>query len=301
MRFSVMVVLLAFCCPLFAQELEQSQYTVIAVRGNSGLFAKSGGNEFHIGDKMLAISKRDGKQIMIAVVRIMMVNENYYGIKVIEASAGRRLQVGDILIKYEDDDHDNIGAFNSSEENRELSTEAPHTRSRESWYFYSGVGVSNLTYPDELDTILNELKSQPGVSNVRLNLDLLGFYFPLGYKTIIGVIIDAMADRYEDFSNNYFQLNHYLYAASMMHYLFGQEIGRGLFIRFDAGLAKSVVQLSGTSGPTFSDSGFGFVAGGGIGLPISKGTRLLFNANYTNRTIAGESIKAINLSLGGLF
>ena len=87
----------------------------------------------------------------------------------------------------------------------------------ESWYTYWGIGYANPSYPSELQEVLDRVKTVPGTMNLSLSLDLLGFYFPLGEKTILGVILNAWGDRYQaDYQrgNDYMHLNGYLYSAS---------------------------------------------------------------------------------------
>ncbi len=169
--------------------------------------------------------------------------------------------------------------------------------STESWYTYWGGGYSSISYPPETQEFLDLLKEQSGVSNLSLQLDLLGIYFNIAPKTIAGVIINGVGDRYEK-DGDYIQLNQYLYSASAMHYL-GDYFGSGLFLRADIGLAKMVMQYS-EGESTNSDNGFGFLVGGGWSFDLG-GTRLLLNLNYAYRSIEEETINTIGFTVGGLF
>lgn len=50
-----------------------------------------------------------------------------------------------------------------------------------------------------------------------------------------------------------------------------------------------------------SDWGLGGLVGVGWSQPITSGTRLTFQVNGSLRQVEGDSWKAINLTLGGLF
>jgi len=167
----------------------------------------------------------------------------------------------------------------------------------ESWYTYWGLGYASVSYPTELQELIDILKDQPSVSNISLSLDILGFYWHITPKTIGGVIINGVGDRFS-VNQNWMQINQYLYSASAMHYL-GQSFGSGIFLRADAGLARIVVQESGGISAG-SDSGFGILAGGGWSFDFG-GTRLLLNFNYAYRGIEGETYNTLNFSVGGLF
>ena len=167
----------------------------------------------------------------------------------------------------------------------------------ESWYTYWGLGYSSISYPTELQNMIDDLNEQDGMSNISLNLDLLGIYFNVTPKTIAGIVINAVGDRYEMDGEN-FQLNQYLYSVSGMHYL-GEYFGSGPFLRADVGLARLVIDGSFVP-TTSSESGFGVLVGGGWSFDFG-GTRLLLNVNYTYRGVEGEKYEAIGLSVGGLF
>jgi len=167
----------------------------------------------------------------------------------------------------------------------------------ESWYTYWGLGYASVSYPSEFQTVLDNISKQEGVSHVSINIDILGIYFNVTPKTIAGVIINGVADRYEADGEN-FQINHYLYSASAMHYL-GEYFGSGPFLRADIGLARLVFDSS-IGRPVESNNGFGFLVGGGWSFDFG-GTRLLLNVNYAYRGIEKEKYNTIGLSVGGLF
>ena len=167
----------------------------------------------------------------------------------------------------------------------------------ESWYTYWGLGIANVSYPSDLQTVIDYLKKQDGVDNMSLSLDLLGFYWHVAPQTIAGVIINSAGDRYT-YNSESFQINQYIYGASIIHYP-GAQFGSGFFLRADAGLAKIVVQDSDCNS-TGSNSGFGFLAGGGWSVDFG-GTRMLLNVNYAIRNVESEKYGVLAFSIGGLF
>ncbi len=86
-----------------------------------------------------------------------------------------------------------------------------------------------------------------------------------------------------------------------MHFLQEVEIGQGVFLRGDFGGARVAVDSSEFEGFVTSAFGYGFLLGGGLGVPISPGTRVLFHANYSFRRIEGERSTALNLAFSFLF
>ncbi len=173
------------------------------------------------------------------------------------------------------------------------------TNKLESWYTYWGIGYPAITYPSDLQAFVEELEDAPGVDRTRVGLDFLGFYFPVNqHKTAVGFVINTAADRFT-YEGEWVQINQYIYGASVMHYVQG-TIGKGLFLRGDVGLAKVVTQNSDGVSES-SDDGFGFLVGGGYGLNITPGTRMLINVNYARRSIEGDASQVIGLSIGGLF
>ena len=167
----------------------------------------------------------------------------------------------------------------------------------ESWYTYWGLGYASVSYPTELQSLIDYLKEQDGMDNTSIALDLLGFYFHVAPTTIAGVIINTAGDRFT-YEGEYFQINQYTYGASVIHYP-GSSFGSGFFIRADAGLAKLVIQDS-EGNSTSSESGFGFLAGGGWSFDFG-GTRMLLNVNYAIRNVEQEKYSVLGFSMGGLF
>ena len=173
----------------------------------------------------------------------------------------------------------------------------------ESWYTYWGLGYSNNDLFDDIDL------EGTGVSHTSLSVDSFGFYWPRGQKTLVGGVFNTFSDFFEgsdSFSS--VEINSYnsLYSISAMHFL-SPKIGQGFFVRADAGLAlhyaKVKLDLLGVDeeDEATSDWGSGFLVGGGYGFPITSGTRLLLNANVSQRYIEGESATNVGITLNGLF
>lgn len=168
---------------------------------------------------------------------------------------------------------------------------------RESWYTYWGLGWSNTDYAAPWKNTFDILESTPGIDRTRLSMDMLGFYFHAMPNTIVGVIINGTADRFEK-DSDYLQYNQYLYSGSVIQYL-SEEFGSGIFMRADVGLAKAVFQAKGQK-DLASKSGFGVLLGGGFSFDLG-GTRILLNANYALRKYENGNYKSLNLSIGGMF
>ncbi len=167
----------------------------------------------------------------------------------------------------------------------------------ESWYTYWGLGYASVSYPDELQEVIDVLKDNPEISNLSLSLDMLGFYWHVTPKLIGGFIINGVGDRFAA-SGNSMQINQYIYGASAMYYP-GPKFGSGIFLRSDIGVGRLVVTSSGF-GSAVSESGFGILGGGGWSFDLG-GTRLLLNANYAHRSVESESYGTFSISVGGLF
>lgn len=168
----------------------------------------------------------------------------------------------------------------------------------ERWYTYWALGWARPTYSGGMDAFTDNLERRADAT-LRFDLDLLGFYVPLtNHKTLVGGIINGGADAYS-VGDVLFQVNQYLYGVSALHFV-TRYIGRGPFVRADAGIARMVLTGTG-SGTLDSAQGYGFLVGGGYGLQITAGTRLLMNANYSRRRIGGDTYGKLNVSIGGLF
>lgn len=169
----------------------------------------------------------------------------------------------------------------------------------EKWYTYWALGYAKPHYTAGLEDLMNEIEDYPGVSRMAIDLDILGFYWPVNnHKTAVGFVINGAGDRVSK-DDVWVQINQYLYAFSAMHFING-NIGKGFFLRGDAGFAKFLAQYS-EGDSQGSDWGFGFNLGAGYGFPVSPGTRILLNANYGYKKVEGDSFGKFNISVGGLF
>lgn len=174
----------------------------------------------------------------------------------------------------------------------------------ESWYFYFGLGWADPQYANDVEDVVKFIEDQPGIDHVTGGLDLPGFYWRKGERTIIGGTLNAFGDRFEDNNSDVtVQLTGFTLAFSAMHFL-TNEVGKGFFVRGDVGPARFVLDIEGAgplSGRGRSKWGFGALIGGGFGIPVSGGTRILLNANYAFRRVEGETVGAFAITVGGLF
>lgn len=180
----------------------------------------------------------------------------------------------------------------------EKMTKEPVAPVTESWYTYWGLGFSKISYPSEMQELMDEIKDQEGISSASTSLDLLGFYWHIKPKTIGGVVINGSSERIQNETDDWFQINYYISGGSIIHYI-DKSFGSGPFIRVDLGIADAVFQDS--EGETVdSENGFGVLAGGGWSWDLG-GTRVLLNINYAHRIIEEETYRALGVSIGGLF
>jgi len=171
---------------------------------------------------------------------------------------------------------------------------------QESWYTYWGIGWASNSYSGEVGNVLESAKDD-GLDHVSLSLDMLGFYWPLpgNPKTLLGFVVNGTGDRYDGGKDDWVQVNSYILGVSSMHF-FGREPGAGFFIRADLGMAVFSVSSSGDDSEN-SDIGYGGLIGGGYGIPVSEGTRILININYAYKHAAGDTVGSLGISVGGLF
>ena len=175
---------------------------------------------------------------------------------------------------------------------------ARDTRNRvESWYTNWGLGYPVIQYPDELQPLIDSL-TDLGFDNVSLTLELLGFYFPIGTKTIVGTALNAWGDQYSAGGES-LQVTAVTFGGSVMHFL-QHNIGDGIFVRGDVGAARLVFDSS-LDDQTTSDWGLGILVGGGYGIPVSRETRILLHLNYSFRRVEGETYGNLGFGATGLF
>jgi len=177
----------------------------------------------------------------------------------------------------------------------QVSVESESTT--ESWYTYWSMGYASVSYPNELQEMIDFLIDQPEVIHVPISIDILGFYWHISPKMIGGVIVNGTADRFS-VEDVWIQINQFNYGASMMYYP-GQAFGSGIVLRADIGLASLSVSNS-DGAEANSETGFGMLAGLGWSFDFG-GTRLLLNVNYAYRGVENETYNTLGFSVGGLF
>lgn len=184
-----------------------------------------------------------------------------------------------------------------------------HPRERnklESWYTYWALGRAGARFSGELDETVGAVRRHPGVGHYPFSLDLFGFYWPLrGERTLLGGVVNTC---YEDYMYGGLQQGWVtvdLISLSAIHFLRGR-IGQGPFVRGDVGVASVDVRRLDWAEDwvTFADHGdwgIGFLVGGGFGVPVRSGTRVLLTATYSHRRVKGDAIRCWGLTVGGLF
>jgi len=172
---------------------------------------------------------------------------------------------------------------------------------QEDWYTYWSFGFADNSYPGGLDSALDTIESWSGVDRMQGAMDIFGFYWPVQDKLNLGFVISGSWDRFETPLGDV-QLNQNLYAASVMRF-FGKEIGDGLFLRGDLGIAKATLETDTIFGSfdDESDTGLGFLLGIGYGIPVSEESRVLLSLNVSNKDIDGDSWSAVTFNIGGLW
>ncbi len=171
----------------------------------------------------------------------------------------------------------------------------------ENWYTYWSFGFSNNNYPGDLDYLLDTLEAQPGVDRAEIAIDMLGFYWPLKEKMILGFVISGSTDVFNTPVGDV-QINQRLLGASIMKF-FGKETGDGLFVRGDLGFAEADITTDTALGTltATSDTGLGFLLGVGYGIPVSEDSRVLLSINISSKDIEGDNWSAVTFNVGGLW
>ena len=154
-----------------------------------------------------------------------------------------------------------------------LADQCEATESKlENWYTYWGVGAVNPSYPEELENILDLIENLPGVTRVAVSLDLLGFYWPIQDRYLLGGVVNVFNDRIEVDSEG-LNLIGATYGLSLQYFP-QRHIGQGFFIRSDVGPAFMAVTSDDRTVDETSEWGVGGLVGAGWSQPITSGTRL---------------------------
>lgn len=192
--------------------------------------------------------------------------------------------------------YDNILAERVDEPPQEVGQKSKN----EWWYLYWGAGWGQVSYPDKDRVVIDGLKASSGVSHLTFLLDMLGVYFPRkNFKTMFGGDISLAVDRFSN-PTGAAQTSQYLISTSGVHF-FGTNIGDGVFVRGDFGIAVQSRQADGSGlgvGGSGYYLGFGMLAGLGYGIPISSGTRLLATALYAIRVMPNGNWGTFGLTVG---
>lgn len=169
----------------------------------------------------------------------------------------------------------------------------------ENWYTYWGIGAVSLSYPEELEEVLDLFEDFPGVTRITASLDLFGFYWPIQDRYLLGGVINTFVDRFEVDSEG-LNITGATYGLSLLYFP-QRHIGQGFFIRSDVGPALFLMTSDDSTVDETSEWGVGGLVGAGWSQPITSGTRLTFQINSSLRRVEGDSVGAINFTLGGLF
>ena len=181
-----------------------------------------------------------------------------------------------------------------------VATQSESAESKlESWYSYWGIGAVSVSHPEELADLLDLLEALPGVSRVAISMDLLGFYWPLQDRYLLGGVVNGFNDRIEVDSEG-LNIIGVTYGLSLQYFP-QRHIGQGFFFRSDVGPALIGVTSDDGTVDGRSEWGLGGLVGAGWSQPITSGTRLTFQVNGSLRQVEGDSWKALNFTLGGLF
>ncbi len=167
----------------------------------------------------------------------------------------------------------------------------------EDWYTYWAIGVADFDYPGSLGSDLDSIEALSSVDRSKTGFDVLGFYWPQADNRLLGFIVSGSTDFFEA-GDQELKISQNLFGLSGMKF-FGQEIGDGLFIRGDVGLAEIVVKDNFST--IASDSGFGYLLGAGYAFPVSSESRILVSMNFSDKQINGNNWKSTTFTVGGLW
>jgi hypothetical protein len=148
--------------------------------------------------------------------------------------------------------------------------------------FQAGLGLGFPKYTPELDAVLAVAEAQPGISRIKVGLDL-GIGFAATEQLYVLVGIDGIGDRLTE-GASYLQINSYLFSGGIRYY----PSITGFYFGLGAGSAKMVLDADGSTAT--SPSGFGGY--GCIGYDLNKNPRgfgAALEAKYDYVTISGDS------------
>lgn len=167
---------------------------------------------------------------------------------------------------------------------------------------YWGLGLASISYQDEIDKALENY----GDDLIPPFTGELGAYGTIGKNIALGGMISGVFDwYYNNEAAEWTRVHSYLFSLSTLY--FPQRVGRGIFLRGDAGLCRQAFSRNPElfaepgSDTAYSSSswGTGILIGGGIAFPIFPERRITLNLNYTLRKLEGETKGTWSIGLGG--
>lgn len=162
----------------------------------------------------------------------------------------------------------------------------------EGWYFQFGLGMPfGEKFPTQINEKIDTVETSAGgeaLSESKTSLDF-GLYFPTKSKNSIW----GLTYTFSGFSKESdASIENYVIGAGIIGLSYqtftGSEAGSGLFFRFDIGRAAMVTEFtSSASIESKTYTGYGGLAGVGLGLAMTEETRVLLgtNYNYVNTSI----------------
>lgn len=170
----------------------------------------------------------------------------------------------------------------------------------ETWYINCAIGYAGMIYPYEMQSDIENGEKNGRLSRTSATVDL-GIYVPCSgdRKSLLGGSINSGIDVLSD-DNESVTIRQTMVSGSAIYYLTG-EIGDGFYIRGDFGLAYLTASSSEGGDGVTSEVGTGLLSGAGYAIPVSSGTRMTFNANYSIKTIESEKYVTLDLGVGVLF
>ena len=174
----------------------------------------------------------------------------------------------------------------------------------DSWYLLLGLGYSDISYPMNLESLINFMENETLVMNLPFNFNM-GVYFPiLNDYNLIGVVIEGDLDFF-DYSTGSIQIYSYIFGVSMIQHITGY-IGNGIYIRGDAGMAfgSNSYEFGDETYSKSSESGFGLRLGGGFEFPIATDNDSVWmqlDISFTIKNIDDNKYKSLGFGLGFLF
>jgi len=164
------------------------------------------------------------------------------------------------------------------------------------WFVSFSLGAASMAYNDELDELLNNLKDNPEIETIAIDLDF-GLYKSISKKMSLGIAVNMAGDRYA-LGDDWFQINQYLYAVSAITHLNKQF--DGFYLRTDLGLANFVINDSDSNSET-TDTGYGLLVGVGYSFNLFTNFRLAPYANFKYSKVEDSDDSKIAIGVKFIF